>query len=89
MENESKYGQLSQKVRQLRGELNDVDDLVEQAEEYLQELNQKYDFELEKSKSTNNGKSTEKSRGNNSRKNNSRSSLNSSKASKSSSRNQV
>ena len=86
MENESKYGQLSQKVRQLRGELNDVDDLVEQAEEYLQELNQKYDFELEKSKSSNNGKS---SRGNNSRKNNSRSSLNSSKASKSSSRNQV
>ena len=80
LENESKYGQLSQKVRQLRGELNDVDDLVDQAEEYLTELNQKYDFELEKK--SNNGKSPET-------KKTSKSSLNSSKASKSSSRNQV
>ena len=45
-------------VRQLRGETSDIDDLVEQAEEYLAELNEKYDFEM--SKRSENGKSSSK-----------------------------
>ena len=75
-------------VRQLRGETSDIDDLVEQAEEYLAELNEKYDFEM--SKRSENGKSSSKM---------SNTSMSSSKASKnskisktsenSSSRNQV
>lgn len=48
MEAESRYGQRVQQVRQLRGETSDIDDLVEQAEEYLAELNEKYDFEMSK-----------------------------------------
>merc|ERR1712131_364094 len=58
MEAESRYGQRVQQVRQLRGETSDIDDLVEQAEEYLAELNEKYDFEM--SKRSENGKNSSK-----------------------------
>merc|ERR1711892_835201 len=59
MESEAKHGQIVVRVRELRGKVNDVDDRVEQAEEYMGELNDQEDFELSNRRSENGKDSTQ------------------------------
>ena len=53
MESEAKHGQLVVRVRELRGKVNDVDDRVAQAEEYLAELDEEEELELSNRRSEN------------------------------------
>ena len=46
------------RVRDLRGKINDVDDRIEQAEDFLAELNEQEDLELSNRRSENGKDST-------------------------------